>query len=453
MQRTGCTCYHLMCTFAQTERATKTERMFVVPLNISKINQRRFILGKQGLYPGRRWQGKEGVCEALRAGCVVQVDPLSVVAQSQDIVLYGRVLDYKPALLRQALYTDRLLFEYGGAVMILPMEELPYWRVAMARKRLEPRRAEFAAAYANLVEQVYSRIAERGPLSARDFESKEIFQTGQTKGSFRSSKAVNQALYYLWLAGEIMTHSRKGLERVYDLRERIAPAQFAHTASEEEAEAFFELEVLRAYGMLSARSWRLAFAGDALRSVEKAEAAARLTRLVKEGKIVQVALQDDAKTEYFVRTEDFPLLEKLHAGEVPDEWQPLEASTREEMIFLAPLEIVSARGRAMSLFDFEYLWEVYKPQEKRRWGYYTLPILYQDTLVARTDLKLERDTNTLVVKGFWLENHIAANDAFITALTRAFKRFMQFVEARQLDSTGLSPTPLREKVERLLNTA
>ncbi len=167
---------------------------------ISNIIRRRFVLGRQGLYTGRRFRGYAGVCEAVRDGCVVQVDPLSVVAQSQDIVLYGRVLDYEPALLRRALYTDRRLFEYGGAVIILPMEELPYWRVAMARKRLEPRRAEFVAAYADLVEQVYRTIAERGPLSARDFESKEIATAGQTKGSYRSSKAVNQALYYLWLS-------------------------------------------------------------------------------------------------------------------------------------------------------------------------------------------------------------------------------------------------------------
>ncbi|HKF39068.1 MAG TPA: hypothetical protein VKB35_19385 [Ktedonobacteraceae bacterium] len=108
--------------------------------------------------------------------------------------------------------------------------------------------------------------------------------------------------------------------------------------------------MLRAYGMMSASSWRLAFAGDALRPVEKAEAAARLARLVKEGKIVQLALQDDASTEYLVRTEDFPLCEKLHAGEIPDEWRPLETSTSQEMIFLAPLEIVSARGRALPFF-------------------------------------------------------------------------------------------------------
>jgi uncharacterized protein YcaQ len=384
--------------------------------------------------------------EAVRDGCVVQVDPLSVVAQSHDIVLYGRVLDYEPALLRKALYTDRLLFEYGGAVMILPMEELPYWRVAMARKRLEPRRAEFAAAYADLVEQVYKSIVERGPLSARDFESKEISTTGQTRGSFRSGKAVNQALYYLWLAGEIMMHSRKGIERVYDLRERIAPSEFAAAAGDEEAEAFFELEVLRAYGVVSARSWRLAFAGNALREVPKAEAAARLARLVKEDKIVQVAMQDDARAEYFVRTKDFPLLEQLHRGVIPNQWRPLEASTSEEMIFLAPLDIVSARGRALPLFGFEYLWEVYKPQEQRRWGYYTLPLLYQDRLVARADLKFERVAKTLVVKGFWVEDHLILDDASLLALSRGFQRFMQFVGAQELDGTLLSPDLVRTSV-------
>ena len=112
-----------------------------------------------------------------------------MVAQSQDIVLYGRVLDYEPALLRRALYSDRLLFEYGGAVRILPMEELPYWRVAMARKRLESRRAAFAAEYAGLVEQVYTSIAERGPLSARDFASKDGTDEGDLSASTTCANA------------------------------------------------------------------------------------------------------------------------------------------------------------------------------------------------------------------------------------------------------------------------
>jgi hypothetical protein len=86
---------------------------------------------------------------------------------------------------------------------------------------------------------------------------------------------------------------------------------------------------------------------------------------------------------------------------------------------------------------------VYKPQEKRRWGYYTLPILYQDTLVARADLKLERETRRLVVKGFWLEDHLTLDDAFLLALTRGFRRFMQFAGAQELDGVMLSPEKVR----------
>jgi uncharacterized protein len=420
-------------------------------LTISKSTQRRFLLGKQGLYPGRRWRGKAGVEAALRAGVGAQVDPLNVVAHSQDIVLYGRVLDYRPALLQTLLYEDRTCFETGGAVNIHPIEDLPYYQVVMARKREEPRRVQFATEHADLVEMVYQAIRERGPLSARDFAHAEKVRAGRTKGSFRSDNAVNQALYDLWIAGELMMHSRKGQERVYDLRERLVPAQFNATATAEEAEAFFALQLLHHSGLLAAHEWRRFFAGTMLRSVEMAEASARLEALVGAGTIAAVRLEAAAKTPCYLLADDLPVLEQVHAGHLPEAWQPLETSTDEEMTFLAPLEDVSARGRALPLFDFEYLWEVYKPPEQRRWGYYTLPILYQDRLVARTDLKLERATKTLAVKGFWLEHHAVLTGQFMTALARAFQRFMRFIEADTLDGTGLSPTDLREGVEKLLN--
>ncbi|MGZ3644896.1 MAG: DNA glycosylase AlkZ-like family protein [Ktedonobacteraceae bacterium] len=423
----------------------------MVSLLISKKTQRQFILGKQGLYPGRRWQGKGGVCEALRAGCVAQIDPLTVVAHNQDIVLYGRVLEYQPADLQALLYTDRLFFDYGGAVMIHPMEELPYWRVVMARKRDEPRRVQFASEHGELIEVVHNAIRDRGPLSARDFAIPDQAHAGLTKGTFRSGKVVNQVLYYLWIVGELMTYKRQGLEYVYDLRERNCPANLNWVASTEEADNFFALKTLQRGGMLSAQEWKQWFAGTIQRSVSTGEARDRLKALLKEGKIMPVTVQEEPGTQLFLLAEDLPLLEQLHSGTLPAAWQPLTMEADDEMIFLAPLDIVSTRGRASPLFHFDYVWEVYKPQEKRRWGYYTLPILYKDTLVARTDFKLERDTHTLVIKGFWLEDHIQVTIPFITALARAFKRFMRFVAAEQVDTTALSPLILREQVEKMLH--
>ena len=415
-------------------------------LTISNVAQRRFLLGKQGLYPGRRWRGREGVAAALRAGAVVQVDPLNVVARSHDIVLYGRVLNYQPEMLQSLLYDDHAFFDYGGTVMIYPMEEMPYWRVVMANKRQEPRRVRFAEEHGALIARTLEAVREHGPLRAGDLE--ESASSVAAPGAFRSGKLANQALYYLWLAGEIMTHCRRGIERVYDLRERIVPAHLNYAASEEEANAFFALRVFRDYGLLIARSWRAVFAGTIERPVDAAEAAARLDALLAAGQIVPVTLQDDPKTPRYVLADDLPLLETLHGDGLPNEWRPLATTTDDEMTFLAPLEIVTARGRALPLFGFEYLWEVYKPREKRRWGYYTLPILYRDTLVARADLKLERERGTLVIKGFWLEDHVTIDDAFVNALARAFNRFMRFVAANELDCAAIALADLREGIER-----
>ena len=415
-------------------------------LTISKATQRRFILGKQGLYPGRRWQGKEGVVQAIRAGSVVQVDPLNVVSRNQDIVLYGRVREYQPAHLDAALYTDRALFDYGGTVMIHPMEELPFWRVVMARKQHEPRWAIFAHEHAKVIDDVLTSVRERGPLSTRAFESAPPRQ-----GNFRSGKVTGLALYYLWLAGEFMTHSRKGFDRLFDVRERVAPPQYHRAATPDEADNFFAPKVFQEHGLVTARSWRNWFVGLIERPVDTAEATARLDALLATGKIAQITLEGDPKNPRFVLAEDLPLLEMLHTGNIPGEWQPVGTSTRDEMIFLAPLEIVSTRGRAQVLFDFEYLWEVYKPAEKRRWGYYTLPILYQDRLVARLDPKFERSTGTLLIKGFWLENNISVDDQFIAALAAALKRFTQFVGASAADLAALAPPEVREAVQLRLN--
>ena len=416
-------------------------------LTISNVTQRRFLLGKQGLYPGRRWRGREGAAAAMRAGAVVQVDPLNVVARSHDIVLYGRVLGYQPEMLRSLLYDDHAFFDYGGTVMIYPIEEMPYWRVVMARKRLAPLWTRFAAEHGNLIERVLNTVRSQGSLRAGDIEDAPTLLAPLTSG-FRSGKVANQTLRYLWLAGEIMTHSRKGIERVYDLRERIVPASLNYTSTEEEADTFFALRAFRDYGLLTARGWRNVFAGTIERPVDAAEASARLDGLLAAGKIVPVAFEGDPKAPRYTLADDLPLLETLHAGALPDEWRPIATTTGDEMTFLAPLEIVTARGRALPLFGFEYLWEVYKPQEKRRWGYYTLPILYGDTLVARADLKLEREGRTLVVKGFWLEDHVAIDDAFVTALARAFQRFMRFVGADELDCAAIAPAELREGVRR-----
>lgn len=148
---------------------------------------------------------------------------------------------------------------------------------------------------------------------------------------------------------------------------------------------------------------------------------------------------------------DVPLLAGLDAGPVPDTWRALDSTTQTEVNFLSPLDNVLARKRTQALFNFEYIWEVYKPADRRRWGYYTMPVLYGDRLVARIDPKLDRKTGTLWINGFWLEDETTADDStFAEALARGLGRFAHFHEASRVELESLFPVSLRDRVRALI---
>jgi uncharacterized protein YcaQ len=163
-----------------------------------------------------------------------------------------------------------------------------------------------------------------------------------------------------------------------------------------------------------------------------------------DGIAAPVAIEGEKETRYALAS-DLPLLTALQEGRIPEAWQPLETTTSDEVTFLAPLEICSARGRASKLFGFDYVWEVYKPEEQRRWGYYVLPILYGDRLVARLDPRLERNTSTLRILKFWLEDLTLGDDpAFGRALAGGIQRFMRFIGAKTLALESDFPHHLRQ---------
>ncbi|MEK6222877.1 MAG: winged helix DNA-binding domain-containing protein, partial [Chloroflexota bacterium] len=216
---------------------------------ISKQIRRQFILGKQGLWPGRRWKGKPGVAKAIRYMEAVQIDPVRVVAQSHDLVLLGRVDGYSPELLQNALYKDRKFFDYGGLLNIYSMEELPYWRIFMERRKTDKRWGEFAAANRKLLTEMRRVLRDRGPLRNRDLK-------GQKVSNYRGGKDTSVALYYMWLTGELMTHRREGIERLHDFAENIAPKDLLYTASEPEMTAYFSRKEISQFGVIDLRLFR-----------------------------------------------------------------------------------------------------------------------------------------------------------------------------------------------------
>ncbi|HZT42398.1 MAG TPA: crosslink repair DNA glycosylase YcaQ family protein [Chthonomonadaceae bacterium] len=380
-----------------------------------------------------------GTEHAMCAMEYLQLDPLQIIARSHDIKLYGRVLEYTPGMWEDLAYQQRKFFDWGAWLAVRPMEELPHWRVVMRRERDSNARIRaIAMDHAEAIAEMREILRERGEVSNRDFE----MATRTRTASYRGRKDSALALYYLWITGEVMTHHRERFERVYALTERVAPAHLIHESEEVEADRFLIKKEI-AFSGLS----RLNRSADSYRRGDPTGIGKRLTEeMLSSGDIVEVRVEG-WKAMHYALGSDAATLRELNAGRIPDAWKPLESTTEEEVVFLAPLDNVSARGRAKVLFGFDYVWEVYKPEPQRKYGYYALPILWGDRLVGRFDSKLDRTTNTFVVLGFWLEDKALGNEAsFAEALARGFARFVTFLGASKLDATAIEEPGLRRRV-------
>ena len=408
-------------------------------LTIDLDTARRFILGKQGLWPGRRWRGLRGTEQAMRAMEYLQLDPLQIIARSQDIKLHSRVLDYTPGLWERLTYEKRKFFDWGGWLAVRPMDELPHWRVVMRRERESHTRLRtIAHEHADAIVEMRAILRERGTVSNRDF----AMATRTRTQSYRGRKDSALALYYLWITGEVMTHHRERFERVYALTEMVAPELLIHESDEAESNRFLLRKEVSFAGL--ARLHRIA--DSFLRGVPFDKAKQVVEAMLSDGEFTEVKVEG-WKDIHYVLGSDAKLLRDLIAGRVPKSWTPLETTTAEEVLFLAPLEPVSARGRAKVLFGFDYIWEVYKPVHLRKFGYYTLPVLWGDRLVARFDSKLDRTTNTFIILGFWLEEKsLGRNEMFAEALARGFARFVTFLGASRLDAKAIREPLLRRRV-------
>ena len=412
-------------------------------LTIPVETARRFILGKQGLWPGRRWRGLAGTAQAMRAIEYLQLDPLQMITRSQDITLHSRVLDYAPGMWEAVTYQQREFFDWGSWLAARPMDELPHWRVVMRRERERNMRLRsLAHEHANAIEEMRTILRERGTVSNRTFEMAKRTRTE----SYRGRKDSALALYYLWITGEVMTHHRERFERVYALTEAVAPGHLICESSEDEANRFLITKEIGFSGLS-----RVTRSSDAFHGRGDPEQAAKklLSAMLAAGEIVEVRVES-WKTPHLMLGSDVALLNELSAGRVPAAWAPLDTTTTEEVVFLAPLDHVSARGRAKVVFGFEYIWEVYKPEHLRQFGYYVLPILWGDQLVARFDSKFDRTTNTYVILGLWLEDDtLGQNEAFAEALARGFARFVTFLGARALDAAAIREPLLRQRIVTL----
>jgi uncharacterized protein YcaQ len=409
-------------------------------VEISRQTARRFILGRQGLWPGRRWRGLAGTERAMRTMEHLQLDPLGIMARAQDLMLHSRVIDYRIDDWARLTYEKRRFFDWGGWLAVRPMDELPYWRNLMRRERANGHWREVEHEHHETIVEMRRELHARGTIANRDFSMASRKRTDSYRG--RKDSAV--ALYYLWRVGDAMVHHRERFERVYAPTEAIAPAALLEEASDAETDEFMYRKHVAFEGItaLTGGSYTIYSKG------ERAAVTAWRQRAVDAGVLIELQV-DGWRGPRWALADDADDLATVASGRVPRAWRPKESTTTDEATFLAPLDPVSARKRAKPLFDFDYIWEVYTPAPKRKFGYYALPVLWGDRLVARFDGRMDRTTSTFAILGLWLEDdELASDEDFIEAFARGVDRMQRFLGAARLDVGGVPRRTVRKRLER-----
>jgi uncharacterized protein YcaQ len=382
---------------------------------------RRFLVGRHFLAPARSLEGgPSAVLEVFRRLGSIQFDPLAVAGRSHDLVLHARVADYDPAWC-DLLYERREIFEaYNKGLSLVPVSEFPWFRGISSRSS-----TRVLAENSEVAERVLERIRADGPLSSLDFER----QQGTTTDWFgMPTNTVRAVLEAYAVTGVLGLARREGSRRYYDLLERLLPRDvLAHELPLREQMRHKLLSRYRAHGLLGAGG-----GGDTFGGLGPAKPDPRWPdypgrnalreELVEVGELVPVDVEGVRGKRLVVR-DDVELLE------APPEPPPSVA-------FLPPFDaLVWDRKLLGSLFGFDYVWELFVPPAKRRWGWYVLPIVFRDRFVGRLEPRIDRDSDRVQVLDLWWEDGFAPrrSDGFVDAMRHALGAYLRFADASRLE--------------------
>jgi uncharacterized protein YcaQ len=344
---------------------------------------------------------KNDVLATIRRIATLQIDTIHVVARSPYLALWSRLGDYKPQWLDELLAEGKLFEYWSHAACILPIEDYPLYRRHMLDHmyRFFHSAPRWIKAHPEAVEHVLSYIREHGEARASDFERTDGLQSG-----WFNWKEEKIALEALQSTGDLMTARRHNFQRVYALRERVLPDWDDSQAPPiDEVKRALALKSVRALGV-TPPEWVPDYFRTPAAGVEKL-----LKRLAGEGELMTVEVEGWNKPGY-VHPDNTALAEAAAAGNLP-----LTLTT-----FLSPFDsLVWDRTRGKAMFDFDYRIECYTPEAKRRYGYFTLPILRRGLLIGRLDAKAHRKEGLFEVKALHLEPGIKPDAALIEDLAGA----------------------------------
>ncbi|MDH5231126.1 MAG: winged helix DNA-binding domain-containing protein [Gammaproteobacteria bacterium] len=388
---------------------------------------RLIALQHQGLNTSRAFGlGSQAVQQAIEHLGYIQIDTLAIIERAHHHTLWTRIPDYQPNYLQQ-LVRERCVFEYWfHAASFLPMRDYRFVLPQMeAIKRGEsPYASQVEAKYIN---HVLDRIRIDGPLKARDFETSK-------KGSSNwwNWKPTKRALEKLFMQGDLMVADRDGMEKVYDLRERVLPDGTDTTEpSLQEFSEYLINQSIRANGLTTLKQLTHLRSGEVLRKTLQA----MLNHKVEQNSLI----------EY--RVEQMPPI--YTTQEILD--LKIRRPTSNVRL-LSPFDnAIIHRDRMQALFEFDYRLECYTAKEKRQYGYFCLPILYKDRLVGRVDCKAHRKDGEFELIHLHIESKQIDLDSFMPSFTKTVLRFAIFNRCPFIRLSQVSPKKLSRVFRQAFN--
>ncbi len=382
---------------------------------ISLAEARHFLLCQQFLATPRSLQGKSGIIALFqRLGCI-QFDPVNIVGTNPNVVLQSRVANFTPALLDEMLYSDRTLWDGFDKVMSIYLsQDWPYF--ARCRERMIQQYGGPQRENMQLADEVMQTVLEKGPVSSLDFDHTD--KTDWHWGPTRLARATLESLFFM---GRLGIHHRTGTRRSFDLVERLLPNELLSQPDPNPTlEEYHDWHILRRIGSMGLSD---AGAGDkwlGILDTKSKERQVSFSRLIEKGLLEEISIEGLSRQKYFIRTNDLLLL-------------TTDISKPSEVVFLSPLDnMLWDRRRLLDLFHFDYTWEVYVPASKRKYGHYTMPVLYGHRFIARFDPILNRKKHQLIVQNWWWEAGIQPGGDMIAALQKAFTAFAFYLDVEKI---------------------
>lgn len=387
---------------------------------------RRLALAAQGLLQTQAFgSGLAGARKAVEHLGYIQIDSISVVERAHHHIIHTRVPKFEPAMTNQMLL-DGEIFEYWThAAAFLPIADfrfsLPY-KNAIKNGQTH----WFKTRDTKLMDELLARIRIDGPIRSRDLESNTT-----TGAGWWDWKPAKKALEQLYMQGDLMVSDRQGFQKTYDLSERVLPSHVnSKMPSMEEFTAHLLDQQLRCHGLVSLKGLTYLRRNTELRKTMNALVNERLAQRSLE----QVRVSSG---------EVFVLATAALERRLP--------RLNKRMLILSPFDnSVIQRDRLKALFEYDYQIECYVPEAKRRYGYFSLPLLYRDAFIGRMDCKAHRKVRHFEIKSLYLEQHDFDEDEIIAAFINAIAQFCHFQNCDSVSLLKAQPKHLTQSLRSAL---